>query len=136
MRKVLAGGTFNIIHPGHIFFLGKAREYGDHLTVVVASDKTVLDKKGFLIFSSDERAELVGNLKHVDNVVIGDDKDMFKIVEEERPDVIVLGYDQEFDVNGLRNFLEKKRIACKIVRINQKCKDYSTSAIIETIKEM
>ncbi len=136
MRKVLVGGTFNVIHPGHIFFLGKAREYGDHLTVVVASDATVLREKGFLVFSSEERAEIVGNLKHVDDVVVGDEEDMMKVVEEERPDVIVLGYDQKFDVKGLESFLKEKGIKCKIVRIGQKYKDYSTSEIIRGIKEM
>ncbi len=136
MKKVLVGGVFNLIHPGHIFFLGRAREYGDHLTVVVANDKTVLEKKGFLVFSSEERLELVQNLKHVDNAIVGDERDMFRVVEEEKPDVIVLGYDQEFDTEALERFLKEKNIQCKIVRINQKFGDYSTREIIERIKRM
>ena len=130
------GGTFNLLHPGHVFFLGKAREYGDHLTVVVASDKNVLESKGFLAFSSAERAEMVGNLKHVDNAIEGDEKDIFRVVDEERPDVIVLGYDQEFDVKGLKEFMRKKGLRCKVVRIRQKYKDYSTSSILEGLKEL
>ena len=136
MKRVLVGGTFNILHPGHVFFLGKAREYGDHLTVVVANDKNVLEKKGFLVFSSVERKEMVGNLKHVDNVVEGDENDIFRVVEEEKPDVIVLGYDQDFDVKGLERFLKERDLSCKIVRIKQKYKDYSTSSIIENFREL
>ena len=136
MKRVLVGGTFAILHPGHVFFLGKAREYGDHLTVVVANDRNVLERKGFLVLSSEERAEMVGNLKHVDNVVVGDEKELFRVVEEERPDVIVLGYDQDFDVKGLKAFIRKKGLRCKVVRIRQKYKDYSTSSILEGLKEL
>ncbi|HDD72633.1 MAG TPA: FAD synthase [Candidatus Aenigmarchaeota archaeon] len=136
IRKVLVGGTFNLLHPGHMFFLGKAREYGDHLTVVLATDERVLQTKGFLIFTSEERKNLVQNLKYVDNVVIGDDENMFRVVEDERPDVIVLGHDQDFDVNGLKRFLEEKGIECKIVRIQEKLDNYSTSEIVERIKRL
>jgi FAD synthetase len=135
MKRVLVGGTFAILHPGHIFFLGKAREYGDHLTVVVANDRNVLERKGFLAFSSVERAEMVGNLKQVNNVVVGDEKDIFRVVEEERPDVIVLGYDQDFDVKGLKVFLKERGLRCNIVRVKQKYKDYSTRSILEEFKE-
>ena len=136
MKKVLVGGVFNIIHPGHIYFLGKAREFGDHLTVVVANDKNVLEKKGYLVFSAEERAELVQNLKHVDDTVIGDEKDIFRVVEDEKPDIIILGHDQDFDTESLRSFLREKKINCKIVRIPDKYQDYSTSSIIEKIKKM
>jgi FAD synthetase len=135
MKKVLVGGTFNILHPGHIFFLGKAREHGDHLTVVVANDKNVLERKGFLVFPSGDRAEMVRNLKQVDNVIEGDEKDVFKIVEVERPDVIALGYDQDYDVEGLKKFMKDKGLRCKIVRIKQKYKNYSTKSILEKFKE-
>ena len=134
MKRVLVGGTFAILHPGHVFFLGKARGYGDHLTVVVANDKNVLERKGFLVLSSEERAEMVGNLKHVDNVIVGDEKDIFRVVEEERPDVIVLGYDQDFDVKGLKEFIKGRGLRCRIVRIKQKYKDYSTSSVLENLK--
>jgi FAD synthetase len=136
MKRVLVGGTFNILHPGHVFFLGKARGYGDHLTVVVANDKNVLERKGFLVFSSEERSEMVGNLKQVDNVIVGDEKDLFRVVEEERPDVIVLGYDQDFDLTGLKGFIKERNMSCRIVRITQKYREYSTRSILEGFREI
>jgi FAD synthetase len=41
MRKVLAFGTFDILHPGHEHALTEARGLGDHLTVIIARDTTV-----------------------------------------------------------------------------------------------
>ena len=42
---VLAGGVFDIIHPGHINTLNDAKKLGDVLVVVVATDKTALKMK-------------------------------------------------------------------------------------------
>ncbi|MBN1896407.1 MAG: adenylyltransferase/cytidyltransferase family protein [Candidatus Aenigmarchaeota archaeon] len=124
-KKVLAGGAFNILHPGHIFFLEKAKKLGDRLVVVVASDKKVRSRKN-LLESAEYRAERIGVLSFVDKVVIGDDDDMMKIVREEKPDVIALGYDQ--DAEEIRKLLYSEGLFCRIVRI-QKLKGYSTKKI-------
>ncbi len=126
-RKVLAGGAFNILHPGHIHFLQEARKLGDALVVVVASDRTVKKTKK-LLFPARYRAERIGAFSFVDKVVIGDDEDMMKVVLEERPDVIALGYDQ--DEKGIRRMLDRSGIRCRVVRI-EKLKDYSTKRITE-----
>ncbi len=119
MKKVMVGGVFNVIHPGHIFFLKKAKTYGDYLIVVIATDKTA-GKKAF--FPAKLRKMLVENLRFVDKVVIGSDNDKMKIVRKEKPDLIVLGYDQHMDIDGI-----------PIKRI-KKFGDFSTRKIIRKIK--
>jgi FAD synthetase len=131
MKKVLAGGAFNLIHPGHILFLRKARELGDFLVVVVASDKTVLRNKGYLLMPAEARKKVLEGLRMVDNVVIGDEKDFFKAVEREKPDIIALGYDQALE-KKLRERIERSGI--RISRIKESDIKYKTEKIVENIK--
>ena len=60
LKVVLAGGVFDIIHPGHIHTLNAAKELGDVLVVVVATDNTAVKmKKRQPLHSQDQRKELV-----------------------------------------------------------------------------
>jgi len=123
MKKVLAGGVFNSIHPGHRYFLERAKVLGDSLTVVIASDRTVLKSKR-LLKPQEERKRMVEGLKIADKVIIGDEEDFLLVVKREKPDIVALGYDQVFDEEKL------KSLGCRIVRI-QKYGSYSTSRIVK-----
>lgn len=125
-KKVLAGGVFNIVHPGHVHFLKKAKELGDELVVVVAHDKTVLKNKKNLMFPASVRAQTVRNIRDVSKVVIGDDNDMMKVVKRERPDIIAIGYDQ--DDKLIKKMLPETGIECELVKIGR-LKGYSTKKI-------
>ncbi len=125
--KVLAGGAFNILHPGHIHFLREAKALGDSLIVVIASDKTVTKNKDRLLFPARERGERVDALSFVDNVVTGDENDMSIVVREIKPDIVAIGYDQ--DEKSTRKILDKAGTDCRIVRIG-KLKEYSTKKIM------
>lgn len=93
--KVLVAGTFDFLHPGHIGFFAQARRHGSSLVVVVARDSNALMIKGKRpYFSQKERLGLVAALEVVDKAVLGDPKDFFAAVRKEKPDAIVLGYDQ------------------------------------------
>ncbi len=129
MKKVLAGGTFNIIHPGHIFFLEKARGLGDYLVVVAANDKTVLRSKGILVMKAEARKKVLESLRMVDKAVTGDEKDFMKVVRKEKPDIIALGYDQELD-GKMRRQIES--LGIKIVRIKSSLKGYKTRDILSS----
>jgi cytidyltransferase-like protein len=95
IRLVMAGGVFDILHPGHIYTLSKARALGDMLVVSVARDKTVLGMRGRPAVNSEEtRLNLVRSLRFVDAAILGSEKDIFETVELIRPDIIALGYDQ------------------------------------------
>ena len=127
-KKVLVGGAFNIIHPGHIYFLKEASKLGSRLVVVIASDRTVLRNKKRMLFPARERAERVGVLSFVDKVIVGDENDMMKVVAEEKPDMIAVGYDQ--DENAIKKMLAQAGLDREIVRIG-KLKGYSTKKITE-----
>ncbi|MGI0058052.1 MAG: adenylyltransferase/cytidyltransferase family protein, partial [Nitrosarchaeum sp.] len=95
LRVVLAGGVFDIIHPGHIHTLNAAKALGDVLIVVVATDNTAVKmKKRQPLHSKEQRQELVNSLVMVDLCLIGQEDDIFKTVNLVKPQIIALGYDQ------------------------------------------
>ena len=92
LRVVLAGGVFDIIHPGHISTLNAAKALGDVLVVVVATDNTAVKmKKRRPIHSQEQRQELVNSLAVVDLCLIGQENDIFKTVNLVKPQIIALG---------------------------------------------
>jgi len=131
-RKVLVGGTFNLIHPGHLYFLRRAKSLGGFLVVVIANDKTVLKNKKYLLCSARERKRMLESIKFVDRVVIGDERDFFKVVRREKPDVIALGYDQ--DERRIREQLLENCLTCRVVKIKKKLRGYETKNILKRIK--
>ena len=69
LKVVLAGGVFDIIHPGHIHTLNAAKKLGDVLVVVVATDNTAVKmKKRTPLHTQEQRQELVDSLSMVDFV--------------------------------------------------------------------
>jgi cytidyltransferase-like protein len=95
IKVVMAGGVFDILHPGHIYTLSKARALGDMLVVSVARDQTVVKMRGKPVLNGEQtRLGLVRSLRFVDAAVLGSEKDIFETVERIRPDIIALGYDQ------------------------------------------
>ena len=94
-RIVLANGVFDLLHVGHVRYLGAARALGDALVVAVNSDASVrrLKGQGRPIMSAAERAELVGALRPVDAVVVFEDDTVDRLVGVLRPDVQAKGTD-------------------------------------------
>jgi FAD synthetase len=130
-KKVLAGGVFNVVHPGHGFFLKKAKALGDVLVVVIANDKTAERTKKYKITGQETRKRNVEALGIADKVVIGDERDFLKVVREEKPDAIALGYDQKTDEGKLAALLKEEGMKCEIVRIREKLAGYKASKIIK-----
>lgn len=96
MKTVLAFGTFDILHPGHLSYLTQAKSLGDKLVVIVATDNNVKKIKGELPLNNQaQRRELVAALDIVDDAIIGFEDDMIKSVEKVRPQIIAMGYDQK-----------------------------------------
>jgi len=91
-KTVLAGGVFDIIHPGHIHTLYAAKALADVLVVAIATDKTAQKmKKRPPLHNQELRRELVSYLSMVDKAIIGHEDDIFETVKEIKPDIIVLG---------------------------------------------
>lgn len=138
MVRVMASGVFDLIHPGHISYLNQAKALGDHLTVVIASDDTVRKKKHEPVTPEDMRALIVSSLKPVDEVIVGGHGDIFDTVAKVRPDIIVLGFDQNFKEEELRTQLDAKGFGnVKVVRASECADDLNaTRRIVAKIREM
>ena len=117
MVKVMATGTFDLLHMGHIYYLNEAKKLGGTLVVVVATDSTVRKLKHEPVTPQEIRLNLIKELRIVDEAYLGHENDMYAIVEEIRPDIIALGYDQIHDETQLQKELRKRKINAKIVRL-------------------
>ena len=80
MVKVMATGTFDLLHMGHIYYLKEAKKLGDKLTVVVAKDSTVRMLKHEPINPEEIRLDLIKEVKVVDEAYLGYEDDMYAIV--------------------------------------------------------
>lgn len=139
MVRVMASGVFDLIHPGHISYLWQARGYGDELVVVVACDDTVRRRKHEPITPDYMRAKIVENLKPVDRAIVGSDSgDFFETVRSVDPDVIVLGFDQNFDEDELEKELAEHGLGkIRVVRAGETADDLNaTRRIVERIRKM
>lgn len=116
MTKVLATGTFEILHPGHLMYLKKAKELGDELIVIVARDSMIKHKRKPII-PEKQRLKMVQALKIVDRAILGSEKDIFEPVQKIKPDIIALGHDQRFDEDALTEELRKRGLMAEVVRI-------------------
>jgi len=119
MVRVMATGVFDILHPGHLHFLEEARKLGDELVVVVATDKTVRDRKHEPITPQDMRLKMIESLRQVDRAILGREGNMFEVVKELEPDVIALGHDQTHDPEVIRKELAELGIEVEVVRLPQ-----------------
>ncbi|MFQ6059761.1 MAG: adenylyltransferase/cytidyltransferase family protein [Thermoplasmata archaeon] len=119
MVRVMASGVFDLIHLGHIHYLQEAKKLGDELIVVVARDSTVRREKHEPITPEEFRRELVESLKPVDRAVLGGEGDMFRIVEEIKPDIIALGYDQSHDAEKIAQELKRRGLEVEVVRLGE-----------------
>lgn len=130
LHVVLAGGVFDIIHPGHIYTLNAAKALGDVLVVVVATASTAVKmKKRKPLHSEEHRQELINSLSMVDLCIIGHEGDIFKTVQIVKPDIIALGYDQvhqeKFITDGCKNLGLNVRVA----RLQSPIPEFSSSKI-------
>ena len=129
---VLAGGVFDIIHPGHLFTLSSAKNLGDVLIISIAKDETVKNLKNRYPLNGEQiRLNLISSLRIVDLALLGSESDMFKMIETVKPDVIALGYDQKHDTNDLINESNNRGLHIKVVRFSSSIKNNKSSRIIK-----
>ncbi|MBZ6493421.1 adenylyltransferase/cytidyltransferase family protein [Natrinema longum] len=114
-RTVIAQGTFDILHPGHVHYLEEAAAMGDELAVIVAR-RTNVDHKEAPICPATQRRDVVAALEAVDEALLGHEEDIFVPIEEIDPDVIALGHDQHHDDDAIAAELEARGIDCEVRR--------------------
>jgi len=92
---VFTNGCFDIIHPGHIHILEKAKSYGDVLIVGLNSNGSVKNLKGKSrpINSESDRIKILCSIKHVDHVIVFDEDTPIEAIKNNGPDIIVKGGD-------------------------------------------
>lgn len=114
-RIVIAQGTFDILHPGHVHYLEEAAAMGDELYVIVAR-KANVDHKSAPICPATQRRDVVNALETVDEALLGHEEDIFVPIEEIDPDVIALGHDQHHDDEAIVAELDRRGIDCEVRR--------------------
>ena len=115
MTLVVAQGTFDLLHPGHVHYLEDAAAYGDELHAIVARRDNVTHKPEPILCAR-QRRDMVAALEAVDEAHLGDPEDVFVPIERLDPDVIVLGYDQHHDEAGIAESLAARGIDCRVER--------------------
>lgn len=115
MTHVLAQGTFDILHPGHVHYLRDAAEMGDRLSVIIARRENVTHKKP-PILPNRQRRDMIKALEMVDHARVGHPEDIFAPIEELDPDIIALGYDQHHDDAAIEAELDRRGIDCVVRR--------------------
>ncbi len=130
LRIVLAGGVFDIIHPGHLHTLRAAKALGNVLVVVVATDKTAQKMKNRIpLHNMELRRDLVSALIMVDHAMVGYEGDIFKTVEVVRPNIIALGYDQIHQEKFITDGCKKINVEVSIARLQSPIPDIKSSKI-------
>ncbi len=132
-KIVFTNGCFDIIHPGHIYLLKKAKTFGDVLIVGLNSDSSVSAiKKGRPINNFEFRAKVLDSLKFVDFVCGFSERTPLELIKKIKPDVLVKGGDwKEAEVVGA-DFVRKRGGVVKVVPYK---KGYSTTEIIKRIAD-
>lgn len=111
MKKIVVFGVFDLLHPGHLYFLKQAKKHGDHLTVVVTRDaRVVYEKKHKPFFNERERLQMVEALKVVGHAILGDKVGEWRILKKLKPDVVCVGYDQNAEWIGRCGFKKSPNV--------------------------
>ena len=132
-RVVLTNGCFDLLHPGHVALLERARAEGDLLVVAINSDASVRALKGPArpLLPEKERAEALRALEAVDRVVVYDEPTPLELIERVRPDVLVKGADWAHDAIVGREVVEGD--GGRVVRVPL-LDGRSTSQLVERIR--
>jgi len=134
---VIAQGTFDILHPGHLHYFSEAASLGDELHVIIARRENVTHKEK-PILPDRQRRDMVAALEMVDEAHLGHTEDIFVPIERIDPDCIVLGHDQHHDESAIVDALAARGIDCEVRRASAREPKYegellSTGRIVDRI---
>ena len=136
-RVVLAHGTFDLLHVGHLAFLEAARACGDELVVSLTCDRFVRLTKGFghPYFPVDERCRMVEALRCVDRVIISMESDACQVIRRIKPAVYAKGHD--YGAGDASGRLEREKMAVESIGGELVILDawprYSSTAIMKAL---
>lgn len=118
MVRVMAQGTFDVLHPGHLHYLEESASLGDELVVVIGRDEKMKERKD-LLFNHDTRRKIVEALGIVDEAYVGSKGDIYDILDVIQPDIVTLGYDQPLDEDRIRDAYEERGLDIELRRMSE-----------------
>lgn len=107
MRKIITYGTFDLLHPGHVNILRRAKDLGDYLIVAVSSDEfnALKGKKSY--YTYEERRHILDAIKYVDEVIPEHNwEQKVQDVQKHEIDVFVMGDDWKGEFDFLSEFCD------------------------------
>lgn len=131
-KVVLVGGCFDVLHPGHIIFLKKARAAGDKLIVLLESDEKIRKLKGERrpFFNQKQRAQVLSAIKYVDQVImlpfLETEMQYDQIIKKIKPDIIAVTEGKNVDYHKRA----AKLIGAKLSYVTKIVGNYSTTNIL------
>ena len=131
---VFIGGGFEVIHSGHLYTIKEARRLGDVLVAVVATDRTIRERKGRdPVAGQTQRMELLSALRMVDCAILGVEGDIYRTLERVGPDVVALGYDQHHLETDIQREGRKRGMNLTVVRLGSPYPSVKTSRILREL---
>ncbi len=132
-RLVLVGGCFDVLHPGHIVFLEKAKKAGDNLIVLLESDQKVkvLKGPGRPVHTQEERAQVLSALSFVDYIIMlpfmKSDQEYDHLIAQIKPDLIAA---TKGDSNVSYHQRSATRVGAQFKFVTDMVGNHSTSRIL------
>jgi FAD synthetase len=136
VKKIVATGTFDILHPGHLFYLRESKKLGDELWVIIAREQNVIHKPRPIV-PEEQRLKMILGLRCVDHAILGDKIDIFRPIVEIGPEVVTIGFNQKYSEKWLTSQMRERGICADVVRIGPFCDsafNSSTKIIEEALK--
>jgi FAD synthetase len=117
---VLVFGTFDVVHPGHRYFLRQARSRGDRLVAAIARDAFVARFKGKQpVHDENERLRQVLDTGLVDEACLSDtEPGTYSVLQRVRPEVVCLGHDQEALRANLLAWVQARGLTVDVVTLD------------------
>ena len=134
-KIVFTNGCFDLLHPGHIHLLHKAKELGNRLVVGLNADISVSRLKGSNrpILKEHDRASILGSLDCVDLVVIFDEDTPENLIRILKPDILVKGADYRMQEVVGREIVEAYGGTVQLIQVLE---GYSTTGITEKVLKL
>ncbi len=127
-KRVLVFGTFDFLHPGHLWFFKQAKKYGDELVVVVTRDTRAKTNNKKPFFNETNRLALVQSVSLVNQAVLGDSAGHWTMIKKFKPDVICLGYDQVLNHPAIQKQLADLKVKPQIIKLKAHRAEYFSSS--------
>ncbi|MEM4718034.1 MAG: DUF357 domain-containing protein [Desulfurococcaceae archaeon] len=133
--RVVVTGSFEFLHPGHIYLLKEAWKMGE-VYVIVSRDVNFEKFKGRKPVLRDvDRLTIIESIKYVSKALLGDELDYLKPILDLNTDIVLLGPDQWIDTDTLKNMLKERGLSnVKVLKLEKRIGEWSSSNIYNDLR--